>query len=794
MNVDNPHNGGVANRVNGGIFFHAVIQGRDVTIELPQIVQPALYGLPPRTRGFTGRDVQMHAILDGIKVRSVDSSHPAVYLISGLGGIGKTELSLQVAHAALAGDDTLVSGTLFVDLFGYDEQRYLDAERALVGLLQSLGIPEDKIPQDRQGRARLYRSILSAYADAGHRILVVIDNASSEEQVSDLLPGDSSSVAVVTSRHNLNIGARIIELGVLDADASVELMRRLLNMALGDSDERVDAEIETSYRLAELCGHLPLALHICAALLSDTPKRPVSSLVESLQRAQSLIDKLHREDVAVRAVFDLSYARLPEQERRLLGFLSFSPGPDISTAAAARLIDQPEDAAEQILMSLSRAHLIEASNTWGRWRCHDLVRMYALEAVADVAGQEEALLRLLDYYSDYTYEASCVIGIAASSELFSSRDAALAWLDAERQNLIATVSLVSTQEGISGYAVTIAHGLARYLDIRRLLSDWKTVMEISLEVVRRTDNSEFEASALDSLGMAHRELYQFSLSISYHSAAVEIARTLGDEGMLARFLNNLGNALIAAHDHDAALRCHSEAATLFRAVGNQLGFARATDNAASALRELGREEEALEKHEAAIKIFRALDHREGEARSLSHMGSTLLDLGRIPESVAAQKKSVRLLSELSLTGEAAHILNNLSNSLRVSGDLEQALTVIDEAMELHEANSDLVGQARAYNQRGLIHEKLGDFDQAALSFQATLATLTSFDGLIEEGYAYGNLGRIHSLSGRHKEAVESLSKAAEVFERHGQVDDQVIAQQMINILSILITAKRESEA
>ncbi|MET7791781.1 hypothetical protein ABZS93_35170 [Streptomyces sp900116325] len=583
VDAGDPKHSDVSNQINEGFFFHAVIQGRDITIQLPRVIQPALAGLPAKSPAFTGRDSQLRTILSQLKLEIDQRLTTQIHLISGLGGIGKTELAVQAAHSALAEGGHFPGGALFIDLFGYDDERRLLPERALISFLQALGISEEYIPDGVQDKSRLYRSILSAYAENGARLLVVIDNASSAEQVVPLLPSDGSTASIVTSRHTLSFGARIHELAVLDPDASVDALRKILRVSLGPGENRIDADIDSGYELATLCGHLPLALQICAAMLVDTPKRPTSSLVESLRAARSLIESLHREDYAVRAVFDLSYERLPETEKKLLGFISFSPGSDISTAAAARVVDEPEGDTEQLLISLSRAHLVEPGGTWGRWGLHDLVRHYALEKVEEIPGQEDAVVRLLDHYLEHAREASVVLGGSMTGSLFISRDSALEWFDSEYRNLIACIQITAKHAALAGYAAEMPHRLARYLDIRHLLSDWKGVMEISLGLLPEAGYEELKMNALDSLGMACRELYQLNSSVAFHREAIEVARSLGNDEALARFLNNSGNSLFAIRDFEGAAQAHAEAASLFLGQNDSRGFARATDNSATEL-------------------------------------------------------------------------------------------------------------------------------------------------------------------------------------------------------------------
>ncbi|MFI8530116.1 ATP-binding protein [Streptomyces aquilus] len=755
-----------------------------MTIQLPREIQPALFGLPAKSPAFTGRDDDLGEILHSIDPTRSDDSKSAIHLISGLGGVGKTELVNQIAHTVRDRSDWFPGGVVFIDIFGYDKGHSLSPDRALASLLSSLGVAEENVPVDLQSKVRLYRSVLAAYAESGRRILVIIDNASSADQVSSLLPTDSSSVTLVTSRHTLSIGARLHELQALTSSSSVDLLRKSVTIARGEADLRIDEDVSSSYTLAWLCGNLPLALQIAASILADSPRRPVSSLVESLKAAHNRIDELQRDQKAVRAVFDLSYELLTEEEKRVLGFVSFSPGVDISTQAAARLIDVPENRVERTLLALSRAHLVEQGSIWGRWRLHDLVRLYALEAVADISGQEDAVVRLFDFYLEHTREAAELLGGKEASLIFSSRDLAFEWLDAECRNLIETVHIAAKQPGLYSYAAEIPHRLARYLDARRLFNDWKELMEVSLSILEETGHLHHLANALDSLGMACRELHQLPSSISFHRLAVNMARDLGDDDVLARYLNNMGVSLCDVRDFEGALNAHLEAADLFRAQQEFQGFARASDNAACALRQLGRLEEAFALHEKSVQVFRNAGARDSEARTMSHMGCTLMDLGRLDDAVEAHKRSVELFIDLSLKGIAAHALINLSNALRARGDLVDSLSSLDEALSILEELPDAVGRGRALNQRGLIYTDLEEFDRAVVEFKESLRILSDFDGLIDRGYAFANLGRLYGIRNQPVEAVDSFKQASAVFRQCNALDDMRIVDGLIKLMSL----------
>ena len=115
--------------------------------------------------------------------------------IGGTAGVGKTALAVHWAHQVA---DRFPDGQLYVNLRGYDPGQLVTAADALAGFLRALGMPGQDIPPEPDERAARYRSLL-----AGRRMLVVLDNAGSVEQVRLLLPGTPACVTVVTSRDSL---------------------------------------------------------------------------------------------------------------------------------------------------------------------------------------------------------------------------------------------------------------------------------------------------------------------------------------------------------------------------------------------------------------------------------------------------------------------------------------------------------------------------------------------------------------------------------------------------------------
>src|SRR5208282_810238 len=151
----------------------------------------------------------------------------------------------------------------------------------------------------------------------------------------------------------------------------------------------------------------PLALQIAAAVLKTDPALSVADLAGDLAVESERLEQLRYDDgsgagVSVAAALELSYRTLDETAARVFRLLPVNPGPDVSTEAAAALAELPARQLRGVLGGLARAHLIEsAPASAGRWRMHDLLRLYAQRlsgGQADADGREQARDRLLDYY------------------------------------------------------------------------------------------------------------------------------------------------------------------------------------------------------------------------------------------------------------------------------------------------------------------------------------------------------------------------------------------------------------
>ncbi|MET9630455.1 tetratricopeptide repeat protein [Lentzea sp. NPDC006480] len=717
--------------------------------------------LPPDVSGFTGRADSL-AALDQL----LDGAGPAVAAISGTAGVGKTALALRWAHR-VAG--RFPDGQLYLNLRGYDPTAPVPPAAAVAIALRDLGVPGADIRPTLGEQVNQYRTLL-----ADRRVLVVLDNVNSPEQVRDLLPGSPSCFVVVTSRDALTglvarDGARRIDLGLLPASDALALLRSLIGA-------RVDDDPAAAHALIERCARLPLALRIAADRAHSRPDRPLAVLVDELSDELGRLDVLDAggdDQTAVRAVFSWSYRNLSPGAARFFRLLGCQPGRhfDLHTAAAVTGVDLA--CAGRSLAELVRTHLVEPFDA-DRYRMHDLLRAYAAELAAAEPEHDRrtALTGLLDYYRfaaaaamDQVYPSERarrpVVPVAAAAlpSMTCARDAR-GWLDIEIDNLATAIEFAAAQ-GFAEHVADLAGTLWRHLDTTARWTEAIAVHTCALTSARAADDLAAEASSLRHLGIVaeHQGRYEdaiehferslkirgelgddagtasvlttigvvleamgrFDEAISGHRRALDLRRTAGDRHGEATTLLNLGIAQESRGDHDLAAEQHRQALRLYREMADRLGEAHALNNLGNALRRLDEGAGALDHHERALALYRDLGSREGEAFALAGLGADLHRLGHLDDSVQRHEQALVIAGEIGLPGLRAEVLNNLGETLLDAGRADDARVAHESALAVAAEHDDRLELARASHGLSRALRAAGLSAEAGVHLRAALA-------------------------------------------------------------------------
>ncbi|MET8764692.1 BTAD domain-containing putative transcriptional regulator [Lentzea sp. NPDC004782] len=611
--------------------------------------------LPMDIAEFTGREAELRKLCEPGPQTTV-----VISAIEGMAGVGKTKLAVRAAHQLV---QRYPDVQLWADLHGFDADE-LPAEPAAVleSFLRLLGVPGGQIPESLEARAALYRDRL-----AGKRALVLLDNAAGEDQVRPLLPGSASCLVLITSRRTLLRldGVKSLALDVFTPGEAVALLARIAG------SDRIDADREAAHRVAELCGHLPIAVALAAKRLARRPQWTVRDLVAQLERGGGL---------GARGVFDLSYQALPDNQRRLFRLLGLHPGEDVTAESAAALAGLTAYETEDLLETLLDEHLLQ-QHTPGRYGLHDLLRAYAVEQVMAAEpppARDLARRRVLDWYLHTSWNAELQLNPVRKLEIgtadpavhprtFADRDSALLWCDTERANLVAAVR-DAAEHGLPEHCWSLAQCLWDFFNLRKHWADW----------------------------------------IDTHGIALAAARSVGDRSAEGRMLITLGIGLREVRRHDEAIECYQQALAIFRATGDKSRQLPALNNLGIAYMVLGRIDDGLACYEQSAEIARELGDVHSEAVLVNNIGLVHADAGRFGIALERYRRALEIRQEIKDPYSEAILLNNIGEVYRGLLDFPQAVSHVERALETFRAIGDLYGQAEALDNLGLALDGLGD--------------------------------------------------------------------------------------
>jgi DNA-binding SARP family transcriptional activator len=749
---------------------------------VPPVAVPAQ--LPADVAAFTGRRAELaelDAVLAGTDPPAAAAGGPppaavVISVVSGTAGVGKTALAVYWAHRVRSRFD---DGQLYVNLRGYDAEQPMSAGDVLARFLAALGVPGNDIPLDLDERAARYRTEI-----AGRRMLVVLDNAASVEQVRPLLPGTGPVVVLVTSRDSLAglvalHGARRLDLDLLPAADATALLRRLVG-------GRVDGDPAAAARLVTLCARLPLALRVVAELAAARPTSPLAEFAAELADRRSrvqLLDAGGDPRAAVAVVFSWSIQQLPPAAARMFGLLGLHPGPDTDAYAAAALAGTSLDQARRSLSLLTRAHLLHSAGG-GRYDMHDLLRAYAagLVTATDPPGDPRAAVgRLLDHYlgtaaaaMDQLWPAEAhrrpsVPPAGTPGPTLGHPDAARAWLDAERGCLAAAVDHAATH-GWAGHAVRLSGVLFRYLDDDGYPADALAIHTHACRAAGQAADRAGEAQAHTSLGALHHRLGRYGQAVEHLEQALALFRQVDDQPGQARALNNLGGVEERRGRYLPAI-CRSESAlALYREVGDRVGEARTLTNLGLVEARLGRYRSAAGRYNEALALFRQAGDQVGEAHALNKLGDVEARLDRWTLAADRQQAALALFRQLGSQDGEAWALESLGALHTRLSRPELAVSHFEQALALFLAAGDRDGEPLARNGLGEAACAAGRPADALPHHAAALAVATGTGAGYQQARAHAGLGHAHRALADPAGAREHYTCALVIYTNLGTPD------------------------
>lgn len=623
-----------------------------------------LHDVPPAVADFTGRSEELIWMSDLLYTECAPGVG-AVGLITGSAGLGKTALAVRAAHAFLP---SFPDGAVFLDLFGIS-QRPLPVPDALRALLRTLGVPDRRIPPDTAERASLYRALIR-----DRRMLVVLDNAGSEEQVRPLLPGGGASRALVTTRRLLAglEGVRRLALGPLGLMESTHLLAGILNGRAVD-----DAALT---RLAERCGGLPLALRIIGNRLLSRPGWDAAELAARLAAEGHRLDQFKAGDLRIASAFMMSYEQLAPSAQRVFRRLASVPGRDFDAALASVAGGLPLGDAWEALDDLVDLGLLQ-DGAAGRYQFHDLVRLFARDRLQSEEGDDAAavpervtawLLRMATAAGRW-FEP----GYGRPDPDFpalGSAEEAEEWLRANVENWLGALR-TGTATGKHSLVLDCAESMHWFSDRWAHAPHWREVFSLGGDAAVALADTVQQATQLNYLAWVHWvPPSDPEAMLRCTTRALELAEVSGAATQVAAAHDYTSRALLALERPDEAAASAAVAAGIFQAAGDIDAYVQALSLIGHCRRKEGRLADALQQYRMTLELID--DEGAGmtptiaaqcRPYALMRIGQCLAELDRRTEAVAALIEAVDLMDALHPNFRQAEALETLGALLDDDG-------------------------------------------------------------------------------------------------------------------------------
>jgi tetratricopeptide (TPR) repeat protein len=638
--------------------------GRDKIINIQQaatVTGNALHQLRAPVGDFVGREQEIDKLIAALR----RDSRASITGISGMGGIGKTELALFVADRL---SNEYPDAQFFINLQGTDANPRPPQEVMTTCIRAFRGL-EATLPEDLDQLSQIYRSELS-----GKRVLLLLDNAGDSKQVHPLLP-PAGCALLVTSRQAIALPAMTsLMLNPLTKKEARELLLEIAPDAASAADE-----------ICKLCGHLPLAIRAAGGLLVITPDLDPVNYATQLKDERNRLERIGSEgvEINVEASFNLSYARLQPEAAYVFRLLSVFPV--TFDAAAAEVVCA--DANHVQLSHLARRSLVLYDTNTKRYRMHDLVRLFG-NGKLSAGEQTVALKRHAIHYKNI---------LAATDDLYLRGGEALArglalfdleWGNIEAGHAWVAAQAVEADKNLAKLGIAYPDAGRYVLHLRQHPRERIRWLEVAIGTARRLKDRPKEGHALGNLGIAHSELGESQLAMQFHEQYLTIAREIGDRRGEGAALCNLGRACLDLGETQRAIEFHEQALLIVCELGDRRDESTVLGNLGVVYKNLGKTQRAIEFYEQQLTIAREIGDRRGEGDARGNLGSAYLDLGETQRAIQFYEQALLIDREIGDQKGQGTDLFNMSLALAQLGKRAQAIEHAEEALRIYEQIED----------------------------------------------------------------------------------------------------------
>jgi tetratricopeptide (TPR) repeat protein/transcriptional regulator with XRE-family HTH domain len=726
-------------------------------------------GLPGEVTHFTGRDGSMAKLRARIAEQASQDTVVTIYTIDGMAGVGKTAFA---RHAARQLTEHYPDGAIWVDLYGHTPgMQPREPFSALEQMLLQLGVPPEAIKANVAERQDQWRHHIHR-----RRLLIVLDNAGTSDQVLPLLPETPGCLVLITSRRKLTglTDAYPVSLDVLSWGEAEHLFVELVGKQRCKDRDAVR-------QVVAACGRLPLAIRLIAGRLRHHRSELVADVAADFADRTGL-DTFMAEHLSVRAAFKWSYRLLTDPQRRAFRLLGWHPGPEITPVVIAAVATVSPTQGKRLLRELVDHNLLEqlaVGDVPGgpRYRMHDLVRLYARERAdaEELPDERRATVdRLAGSYLTITHEVNRLLrpyapggpgkNTAQGTVLtFADASRARTWLTVERHNLLRCVRAASPTTEAADLTTVLANHFRDF----GFWSDVRDLYSQALTIYRHLDDRRGEVLALWGLGEVERRIGEYGHAREYHTEALALARRLDYQRGEADALRGLGEVERLVGEYGQARGYHTEALALARHLNYRRAEVEALWGLGEVERRVGEYAQARDYHTQVLALAQHLGDRRGEVEALWGLGEVERLVGEYDQARKYQTQALSLARDLGDRRGEVDALWGLGEVERLVGEYDQARKYHAQALSLARHLGDRFSEVDALWGLGEVEWFVSQYGRAREYYTQALTLARDLGYRRGEVDALRGLGHVERLVGEYGQAREYYTQALSLVRQLG---------------------------
>jgi len=743
----------------------------------------------PRDVPWVGRRDELRRLTSALCEGQGSSAVVTVEAIHGMGGSGKSSLAVHLAHRLR---DRFPDGRIFLHLRGGHaaDRTPLTAARALTELLRLVGTASKELPRELDELVALWRSVTH-----DRRMLVILDDATSSDQIRPLLPGSSPTAVIVTSRRRLPglPGVRPVSLDVLPAEDAAALFAQRLGR------ERATDPADVA-EIVRICGYLPLAIEIAASRLLARPSWATSDLLRQLGGSGGHLAQLRDVDRTLTHVFAGSYDALNTEQQLVFRRIGLHVGVEFRPPAIAALTGFSLEVAERILEELL-AHYLLSEPVPLRFAMHDLLRDYARSLIesGDVDSQDavrQAGQNLVDHYIRTADRADRLaypfrsrtdldldVGDSATRqcpEIIDSQSAEQ-WLIAESANLLDTLDWL-VKHGTERQLALSVHVLAGFLDMEGHLAEAEPLLRRAADHWSAAGDSVARARALLDLCAVYTHGSRYDEAIAAGREARDIARALRDRELEGECVHQISISLWQTGQYTLARSLQKESLDSLLQTGNRLRIARCRNLLGIIHLHLAENDEALTCFTSALADFTAIESERGRYSALNNLAEVSKRTGHPEDAEMAYRQAMVVADRMGNPRDKATIRMNIASVMDELGRTDEALAVYGMALPILRDVKDRRAEAIALTRIGRAHRAAGRVDEALRHHVAALEVARAIHAAGEEMDVLFDLALAERDAGLVAQAMAHLEESLAVSRNVSAPAEEARAAAALSVL------------